>query len=306
MTDTIIVTHDLTKDYRGVRAVDTLSIEVRRGTAYGLLGPNGSGKTTAIQMLLGNVRPTAGKAWLFGKAVGNRDVRKQVGFLPERISFYPFLTAHDVLRKSARSSGVRGAQLDTRIEAVLAKAGLADRARERIGGYSRGMVQRLGLAQALLNEPELLILDEPTALLDPLGRRDLREIILSLKQSGCTVLLGSNLLSEVETTCDEIAVLTDGRIIVDGRVSGLLAFNQTVNIEVDGMNDAAMAALRAIAPKFKMFGMPPTRFTAYVDEPEDVPAIAHAIVSNGVRLLALTPQRETLEEMFVRVVSSEG
>jgi ABC-2 type transport system ATP-binding protein len=167
------------------------------------------------------------------------------------------------------------------------------------------MQQRLGLAQAILHAPELIILDEPTSALDPLGRRDVRDLILALKREGCTLFLNSHLLSEIEMTCDEVAILKQGRVAVSGPLQDLLQVQQTVEIEVEEMNEAAMSALRRLMPKIKMHGMPPRRLTLYIRSAEDVPEIARALVHNGTRLLSLIPQRETLEELFVRVIEGE-
>jgi ABC-2 type transport system ATP-binding protein len=305
MSDTIIETRRLTKRFRSRCAVDALDLQVKRGTVFGFLGPNGAGKTTTINMRLGSTRPTEGQGWVLGRPLGETAGRRRIGFLPEKTTFYPFLSAQEFLQAMGALSGLRSAELSARIPETLQLVGLADRARDRIASFSRGMQQRLGLAQAILHAPELIILDEPTSALDPLGRRDVRDLILALKREGCTLFLNSHLLSEIEMTCDEVAILKQGRVAVSGRLQDLLELQQTVEIEVEEMNEAAMAALRLIAPKIKMHGMPPRRLTVYLRSTEDVPEIARALVQNGTRLLALIPQRETLEELFVRVIEAE-
>ncbi len=305
MSDIVIETRRLTKRFRSRYAVDSLDLRVERGTVFGFLGPNGAGKTTAIHMLLGSVRPTAGLGWVLGRPLGETAVRRRIGFLPEKTTFYPFLTAQEFLQAMGELSGLRRVELSARIPETLQLVGLADRARDRIGSFSRGMQQRLGLAQAILHAPELIILDEPTSALDPLGRRTVRDLILALKREGCTLFLNSHLLSEVEMTCDEVAILKKGRVAVSGRLQDLLQVQQTVEIEVEEMTEAAMSALRRLSLKVKMYGMPPRRLTVLLRSAEDTPEIARALVENGARLRALIPQRETLEELFVRVIESE-
>lgn len=305
MNDIVIETCRLTKRFRNRCAVDSLDLRVERGTVFGFLGPNGAGKTTAIHMLLGSVRPTAGQGWVLGRPLGETTVRRRIGFLPEKTTFYPFLTAQEFLQAMGELSGLRRAQLSARIPETLQLVGLADRARDRIGSFSRGMQQRLGLAQAILHAPELIILDEPTSALDPLGRRAVRDLILALKREGCTLFLNSHLLSEVEMTCDEVAILKQGRVAVSGRLQDLLQVQQTVEIEVEEMTEAAMSALCRLSPKVKMYGMPPRRLTVFLRSAEDTPEIARVLVENGARLRALIPQRESLEELFVRVIESE-
>jgi ABC-2 type transport system ATP-binding protein len=305
MSDIVIETRRLTKRFRSRCAVDSLDLRVERGTVFGFLGPNGAGKTTAIHMLLGSVRPTAGQGWVLGRPLGETAVRRRIGFLPEKTTFYPFLTAQEFLQAMGELSGLRRVELSARIPETLQLVGLADRARDRIGSFSRGMQQRLGLAQAILHAPELIILDEPTSALDPLGRRTVRDLILALKREGCTLFLNSHLLSEVEMTCDEVAILKKGRVAVFGRLQDLLQVQQTVEIEVEEMTEAAMSALRRLSLKVKMYGMPPRRLTVFLRSTEDTPEIARALVENGARLRALIPQRETLEELFVRVIESE-
>jgi ABC-2 type transport system ATP-binding protein len=305
MSKTVIETHRLTKRYHARCAVDCLNLCVSRGSVFGFLGPNGAGKTTTINMLLGNVRPSSGQGWVLGCPLGETGVRRRIGFLPEKTLFYPFLTAREFLRAMGLLAGMQRVHVERRIPEALTLVGLADRIDERIGSYSRGMQQRLGLAQAILHEPELVILDEPTSALDPIGRRDVRDLILHLKERGCTVFLNSHLLSEIEMTCDEVAILKEGRVAAAGRLNDLLALHQTVEVEVDCLTEAAMSALRAISPKIKMMGMPPKHLTIYLRHEEDIPEIACAIVQNGGRLRSLVPRRESLEELFVRVVEGD-
>jgi ABC-2 type transport system ATP-binding protein len=306
MSEYAVETEKLTKKYRHVTAVDGLDLQVRYGTVFGFLGPNGAGKTSTINMLLGIIHPSAGRAKVLDKPAGDDAVRKRIGFLPEKISFYPFLTGREFLHMMGSLSGVCSADLKTRTEEALEFVGLAARGQDYVGGYSRGMQQRLGLAQALIHQPELIILDEPTSALDPIGRKEIRDVILYLKQKGCTIFLNSHLLSEIERTCDDVAVLKNGSIIQSGKLDELLSFHQTVEIEVDRMNETAISALRAATLKLKMAEMPPRRITAYVRDEESISEIARILVNNGVNLRSLIPHRESLEDFFVRVVEGEN
>ncbi|HZT42062.1 MAG TPA: ABC transporter ATP-binding protein [Chthonomonadaceae bacterium] len=301
-----IETIDLTKRYRDILAVRNLSLTVPQGEVFGLLGPNGAGKTTTIMMLLGNIHPTSGRAFLLGKPVGDVKTRRRVGFLPEKFQFHDFLTATEFLNLHGKLAGMSRQERARRIPAVLERVGLADRARSRIREFSKGMQQRIGLAQAILHEPDLVILDEPTSALDPLGRRDVRDIIAALREEGRTVLLNSHLLSEIEMTCDRVAIIKRGQVAAQGTMQELLGFSSTVEVEVRDMNDAAMAAVRQVAARLKFGRVPITRFTAWVRNEDDISELAHALVANGARLMALIPQRETLEELFVRIIENES
>jgi ABC-2 type transport system ATP-binding protein len=304
--DLAIETSQLSKRYRSFQAVSDLDLAVPRGSVFGFLGPNGAGKTTTIMMLLGNVRPTSGHATVLGVPVGNVAVRKRIGFLPEKFQFHEFLTAVEFLRLHGRLSGMRSEEIAQRIPLVLERVGLADRANSRLREFSKGMQQRIGLAQAIIHNPDLIILDEPTSALDPIGRRDVRDIVAALREAGKTVLLNSHLLSEIEMTCDQVAIIKRGKVAIQGTMEELLSFSSSVEVEASGMNDAALAAVRQVAAKLRIEGYPLRRFTAWVRTPEDVPELARAIVENGARLEALIPRRETLEELFVRIVEGAG
>lgn len=297
-----IETIALTKQYGAFRAVDALDLAVHQGEVFGLLGPNGAGKTTTMMMLLGNVRPTSGRATLLGRPIGDIPNRSKVGFLPEKFQFHEFLTATELLRLHGRLNGMTGSLLETRIDLVLGRVGLTDRAKSRIGDFSRGMQQRIGLAQALLNNPTLVILDEPTSALDPVGRRDVRQIVDELREQGKTVLLNSHILSEIEATCDRVAILKDGAILAEGTVAELTAVGSTVAVEVETMNDAALHAVREFVLKLRLERVPITRFTATMRSDNDIPALAAALIENGVKLRALIPTRETLEEAYLRIL----
>jgi ABC-2 type transport system ATP-binding protein len=300
-----IETIDLGKAYRGITAVQRLNLAVPQGAVFGFLGPNGAGKTTTIMMLLGNIRPTTGTARLLDRPIGNVETRRRVGFLPEKFQFHDFLTATEFLNLHGKLAGMDRAWRARRVPEVLARVGLADRARSKLREFSKGMQQRIGLAQAILHEPDLVILDEPTSALDPLGRRDVRDIITELRSEGKTVLLNSHLLSEVEMTCDQVAIIKRGQIAAQGTLDALLSFSSTVEVEVRDMNDAAMAAVRQVTARLKLERVPITRFTAWVRSEDAIPELARALVMNGVQLVALVPKRETLEELFMRIIEGD-
>jgi ABC-2 type transport system ATP-binding protein len=235
-----IETHGLGKSYRGslfkrpFTAVEALDLSVPRGQVFGFLGPNGAGKTTTIMMLLGNVRPSRGRGWVLGQPIGNVEARRQLGFLPEKFQFHDFLQADEFLDLHGKLCGMPPKRRRERIGEALELVGLAERRRSRLSQFSKGMQQRIGLAQALLHEPDLVILDEPTSALDPIGRRQVRDIIVHLKARGATVFLNSHLLSEIEMTCDQVAVLNRGRLIRQGTLDELLAPASVVELQVEG------------------------------------------------------------------------
>ncbi len=219
---TVLELSSVTKHYGGRMALDGIDLSVPRGSALGLLGPNGAGKTTVLRLLLGFIRPNAGRVLLRGKAPTQAAARVGVAYLPERLALPPRMTVRGVLRLHAALAGLAGAERDRSIAAVLEQTGLAQRERERVGGLSRGLLQRVGFAQALLGSPEVLLLDEPISGLDPIGVRDARDWILGARERGCTVLVSSHLLSEVERTCDRVAILHEGRIAASGPVDELV------------------------------------------------------------------------------------
>lgn len=305
MTAWAIETYELTKVFRSflgkqVVAVDGLNLRVPVGCVFGFLGPNGAGKTTTLQLLLGNLRPTRGSASLFGLPIGNPEVRRLIGYLPEKFQFHDFLTAEEFLDLHARLLGLPAKMRGRRIDEVLAFVGLEERRRSPVRQFSRGMLQRLGIAQALLNEPLLVILDEPTSALDPLGRREVRDLILQLKQRGVTVFLNSHLLSEVERTCDFVAILNKGRLVAQGTLSELTTTSLKVNIRV--ANSASQ--WQHLAAQFgNLLSVDGDTLTVQVPEENCIADLVAAFVQNGARVLSVVPQRTSLEDFFVQVVS---
>ena len=240
----------LTKDFsvglRGqkLRAVDSLNLEIPAGVVFGLIGPNGSGKSTTIKIILGLLEPTAGEGRVFGVSCGRVEARHNVGYLPEAPYFYRHLSGKELVRFYARVCGVPRRQLDTRIREVIDWVGLTEAASRRVGTYSKGMLQRIGLAQALVHDPRLIILDEPTAGVDPVGSEEISRLILKLKAQGKTVLITSHLLAQIEDVCDRIAILDRGRLILEGAVNELVGRRDQQALIVDPIPPGELEELR--------------------------------------------------------------
>lgn len=232
-----------------VVAVQDLSLRVEKGEVYGLLGPNGSGKSTTLKILLGLVTATRGTTRVFGEPSNSVRSRRDVGFLPENPYFYKFLTGSETVRFFGKLSGMSGDALHARVQELLELVGLKDAAARRVGSYSKGMLQRIGLAQALVQDPGLLVLDEPTAGVDPVGSREIRDLILELKARGKTVLLCSHLLSQVQEVCDRVGILARGRLIREGRVNDLLAVSNRNEMVVENATPERLAQLNQAAER---------------------------------------------------------
>jgi len=240
-----VAVHGLTKIFpvhfhptRKVVAVKDLNLRIEPGEVYGLLGPNGSGKSTTLKIILGLVSPTRGRTEIFGRDSRLVESREAVGFLPENPYFYKFLTGAETLRFFGRLCGMTGAKLKSRVNELLDLVGLNKARDRRLGTYSKGMLQRIGLAQALIHDPRLLVLDEPTAGVDPAGSREIRDLIMDLKRRGITVLLSSHLLAQAQEICDRIGILADGVLVREGRLQDLIAIeNQTELVIADASDD---------------------------------------------------------------------
>ncbi|MGD1020782.1 MAG: ABC transporter ATP-binding protein [Verrucomicrobiia bacterium] len=267
-----IRTEQLTKKYdlgwrKGkLLALEKLNLRVREGEVYGLLGPNGSGKSTTLKLVLDLVVPTAGDAWIFDVPCSKVVSRLHVGFLPENPYFYRYLTGAETLEFYGKLCGVRGAALKKRIDELLDLVGLSRARDRRLAGYSKGMLQRIGLAQALIHDPKLLLLDEPTAGVDPIGSKDIRDLILRLKGMGKTVLLSSHLLAQVQDVCDRIGVLNRGQMILEGDVQTLISDQRRLSITVQDLPETARArvedAVRAAGASIVSVGHPQTTLEA--------------------------------------------
>jgi ABC-2 type transport system ATP-binding protein len=289
----------LRKRYGRRPAVDGVSLHVDRGEVMGLLGPNGAGKTTVIKMLLGLVRPDAGEVMLLGRTAGDPLARARVGYLPELFRYQPWLTAAEVLALHVRLSGARIPVQEQR--ACLEMVGLADRADDRVGSFSKGMQQRLGLAVALVARPEFVVLDEPTSALDPLGRVDVRDLVLSLKDRGVSVLLNSHLIGEVERVCDRVVILDQGRVAASGTLAELLG-QREVRMHLTGVTPAAEARL-ATAGDVERSG---DWFTVDLPAEDDdtVPDLVRDLTALWVRVHAVEPGRISLEERLLGILGA--
>ena len=292
----------LRKRYGRRTAVDDVSLEVGRGEVVGLLGPNGAGKTTVIKMLLGLVRPDAGEVMLLGRPGSDPAARAGVGYLPELFRYQPWLSAAEVLTLHVRLTGVDVPAREQRD--CLALVGLAERAGDRVGGFSKGMQQRLGLAVALVARPELVVLDEPTSALDPLGRVDVRDIVLALKSRGVAVLLNSHLIGEVERVCDRVVILDRGRVAAAGTLAELLG-QREVRLRLTDVSTAAEERLAATGHVEHADGW----FTVALPADDDgaaVPDLVQDLVSLGARVHAVEPARISLEERLLGILREGG
>jgi ABC-2 type transport system ATP-binding protein len=298
--DAAVRTLELTKHYGDAVALSGLTMVVPRGEVFGFLGPNGSGKTTAVKLLLGLSRPTGGEAWVLGHPAGHRDTRRNVGYLPELFRYQGWLSAAEVLALHCRLAGIERAEWPAQIAGALSTVGLTGHESAKVETFSKGMQQRLGLGVALLGTPRLVILDEPTSALDPVGRADTRVIIRHLRDRGCAVFLNSHLLGEVEQICDRAAVVSDGRVLAIGRLDELLG-SGGVRIRLTGMTEMVHAALARRGRVAEHDGW----FVVDGVDAESVPDLVAEVVSNGARVYAVEPVRQTLEERFLTLIETE-
>jgi ABC-2 type transport system ATP-binding protein len=258
-----------------VRAVETLNLNVRRGEIFGLLGPNGSGKTTTIKLVLGLIFPTSGTVRILGADPRDVDAKQKIGYLPEESYLHRFLNAEETLDFYGRLFDLPSKVRKERTAALIERVGLTHARRRMLGEYSKGMVRRVGLAQCLINDPELILLDEPTSGMDPIGSREIKDLILDLKKQGKTVLLSSHLLADVEDVCDRIAMLYRGRLQLEGRVADLLEMGDVTEVAVRGLSDVGLQAVRSEAER------------------------------QGGTVMDAGRRRERLETLFLRIVERE-
>ncbi|WP_027480584.1 ABC transporter ATP-binding protein [Deinococcus pimensis] len=298
-----IETRQLRKEYRGRAVVESLDLEVGRGEVFGFLGPNGAGKSTTVKMLLGLVRPTSGEVRVLGGSVNEERVRRKLGFLPEQFRFHTWMSGEEFLTFHGRLAGLSARALRDRVPEALNLVGLGGRGRDELRSYSKGMLQRVGLAQAIIHTPELVFLDEPTSALDPLGRVEVRNIIHSLKDSGVTVFLNSHLLSEVEQTCDRVAFVNQGRVLRAGRMEELLGPPRSLDLRVDALKPELLSKLRKLG---KVTASGEGRARLALTAGVDPASVAEVVVGSGARLQELTPHRPDLEDLFVELIELGG
>jgi ABC-2 type transport system ATP-binding protein len=290
----------LAKRFRGrsVAAVKGVSFAVQRGEIFGFLGPNGAGKTTTIKMLTGLIAPSGGEAFLFGRRVPTPESRERLGFLPENPYVYPYLTPREFVELSGRLSGMRGARLRARTDEVLAQANIAYAADRQVRRLSKGMLQRAGLAAALVSDPEMLILDEPMSGLDPVGRKEVRDLIFAERDRGRTIFFSTHILSDVEAMCDRVAILREGRVVVSG------ALRQLLREEVIGTEIALAAAGDALcdaltAQGFRLIRRPDVVLIE-IDGEARVGEVLKEALAAGARVIEVSRKRETLEDLFLK------
>ena len=303
MTDLAITTHQLRKVYGDTPAVASLDLAVPRGEIFGFLGPNGAGKSTCVKMLLGLVFPTEGSGTLLGSPLGDLRIKSKIGFLPELFRFHEWFTAREFLDFHGKLYGMSAKQRKQRISEVLALVNLEHTAGQQLRTFSKGMLQRIGIAQALLHDPELIFLDEPTSALDPIGRRLVRDIIRKLKAEQKTVFLNSHLLSEVEAVCDRVAIIQRGEVVRDGTLDELLAARRLLDVHVEGMS---AAVLERVKLQWTVAASEGNQLTLALEDPADVPQIVELLVTGGAAIHHVALRHESLEDLFVRTVDDTG
>lgn len=295
----MIEVDDLTKKYGQKTAVNNISFRVEQGQIYGFLGPNGAGKSTMIKMLTGLVYPTSGSGTVLGRPLGDVEARKRMGYLPELFRYQEWMSGNDLLDFHTSLYGLK--RDPSRNRRVLELVGLTGQEKFKVGAYSKGMQQRMGLACALLPDPELLFLDEPTSALDPIGRKDVRDIIFSLKEKGITVFLNSHLLGEVEAVSDSIAIINKGKLVKTGTIKALLEDTFSLTLEAERIDEESIIYLRN-SYDASLEIQRENRVVLAVKDKEAVAAIASYFVKKGIRLYELTPRQNSLEDFFLEAV----
>jgi ABC-2 type transport system ATP-binding protein len=305
-----IETEALTKDYyvgfwrpRPYRALDALSIQVEQGEVFGFLGPNGAGKSTTLKLLMGLIFPTSGRARILGQPVTDLAMRKRIGFLPENPYFYDYLTAEELLSYFAGLSGLFGPARKQRVAHVLDEVGIGGERKMKLRSFSKGMIQRVGVAQALIAEPSVVFFDEPMSGLDPLGRRDLRQLMLRLRDRGCTVFFSSHILSDAEALCSRVAIVAQGRLVAEGRLSDIVAFElRGWELVVAHLSDAAKKTLQGRVAN--IIPIANGRYTLELPSSESPARLIGELAAAGVEIVSLNPIRSTLEDYFVSLVAT--
>ena len=303
MPDLAVTTHQLRKVYGTTPAVASLDLAVPTGEIFGFLGPNGAGKSTCVKMLLGLVFPTGGEATLLGASLGDHRIKAKIGFLPEQFRFHEWFTAREFLNFHGQLYGMSGRLRKQRITDVLALVNLERAAAQQLRTFSKGMLQRIGIAQALLHDPELVFLDEPTSALDPIGRRLVRDIIRQLKAEKKTVFLNSHLLSEVEAVCDRVAIIQRGEVVREGALDELLATQRLLDVQTQGISEEMLEHLKE---RWDITAYENNRLTLALTDPADVPQVVSLLVTAGAAVHHVALRQESLEDLFVRTVDDTG
>jgi len=298
-----IQTENLRKEYGSKVAVRNLSLSVPRGSIFGFLGPNGAGKSSSIKMLLGLITPTSGEALLLGKPAGDVQTRRKIGFLPEHFRFYDWLTPSELLRLHGRLCGMSAARLKERVPQMIELVGLAPHRDKRIHDFSKGMMQRIGLAQAIIHEPEIVFLDEPTSGLDPMGRRLVRDVIRAQRGRGATVFLNSHLLSEVEITCDNVAFLKDGEVVASKELRSIGEDEEVhVSARARKLSHEVIAGLRRWTTLATVEG---EYLTLSARSSDVLPEVVRYLVASGADIYSFTPRKASLEDVFMSIMGED-
>ena len=298
-----IETNQLRKVFGNYAAVKGLTLQVMQGEVFGFLGPNGAGKTTSIKMLLGLTMPTSGTAALLGKPIGDRTALARIGFLPEHFRFQEWLTAGEFLRLHGQLLNMQAGDLEARMDELLQRVGLSDYRNKQLRTFSKGMLQRIGLAQALLNRPALVFLDEPTSGLDPVGRLLVRDIIHELRQQGTCIFLNSHLLSEIEVTCDRVAFIRHGEVVRVLEMKSLSMGQSQVTIRA---NHFSADVLQGLCRWGQDVQLDHDHVTMNIQNDSALPEITRYLVEQGVDVYAISPNRLSLEEVFIETVGKDG
>lgn len=299
MIDLVIETEKLTKYYGKRIGCSDITLSVGRGEVFAFLGPNGAGKSTFVKMLMSLLFPSSGSASILGEPLGSVEARKKIGYLPENFRYQDWMTGEDLLSFHASLYKLENRKARAKIEEVLELTGLKGNEKYKIGTYSKGMQQRIGIASSLLCDPELIFMDEPTSALDPIGRKEVREIILMLKQLGKTIFLNSHLLSEVEMVCSSAAFINKGKIINQGKLGELMGESVILEIHAGGISGPIIEKIRSIDDKASI---DKDRVIMKVRDNEEINEIAGIILKGGGKLYELSPRRESLEKIFIRMI----
>ena len=303
---------ELTKDYaigfwrrRSYRALDSLTLDISTGEVFGFLGPNGAGKTTTLKLLMQLIFPTSGRAEILGRPVGDIATRRRIGYLPENPSFYDYLTAEELLGYFGDLFGYSGAERRKRVATLLDRVGIGAERRLQLRKFSKGMLQRVGIAQALLNDPEVVFLDEPMSGLDPMGRRDVRQLILELRDQGRTVFFSSHILSDAEALCRRVGVVARGRLAASGTLADILAFQvHGWELVMSGVSPDMMSRLKSAVRRATEISPGRYSLELSLDQPPD--RILAELTAAGASLVSLNPMRDTLEDFFMKRIAEMG
>jgi len=303
MSVAAIETEQLRKVFGDRAAVKGLTLQVAQGEVFGFLGPNGAGKTTSIKMLLGLISPSSGTASLLGKPIGDRDAMSRIGFLPEHFRFQEWLTAREFLTLHGQLLRMKADDLASRMDELLERVGLADYQNKLLRTFSKGMLQRVGLAQALLNRPAIIFLDEPTSGLDPVGRRLVRDVIREIRAQGTSVFLNSHLLSEIEVTCDRVAFIRHGEVVRVLDLKSLDTDQTSVTIRASKLSAESLAGLSQWGKDIQMDG---EHISLVIQSDAVLPEITRYLVTQKGEVYAITPNRMSLEDIFIETVGKDG